>query len=116
MESSMNRRGALRMGAAALGSLALVRRAKASVNCSSPASQSQRPYWVDEMLNRSDVRSDPATGIVQAGVPLRLAINVSETTAGACAPVAGAYVDIWHCNAAGAYSDEPAGGGNPNTF
>lgn len=28
------------------------------------------PYFVDEMLNRSDVRSDPSDGSVRPGVPL----------------------------------------------
>ena len=64
------------------------------------------PYWVDEMLNRSDVRSDPSTGVVQQGLPLALAVNVSELNAdGTITPLAGAFVDIWHCNAMGIYSD-----------
>jgi len=64
------------------------------------------PYWVDEMLFRSDVRSDPATGIVQVGLPLLLAINVSQLNADeSVTPLPGAYVDIWHCNATGLYSD-----------
>ena len=28
------------------------------------------PYWVDEKLFRSDIRTDPSTGIARAGVPL----------------------------------------------
>ncbi len=62
------------------------------------------PYFVDEMLNRSDIRSDPATGDVREGVPLTLTFNVSEIGAG-CAPLEGAQVDVWHCDAAGVYSD-----------
>jgi uncharacterized protein (TIGR03437 family) len=77
------------------------------------------PYWVDEKLFRSDVRTDPATGIARAGIPLMLTITVNNSSAG-CAPLAGAYVDIWHCDAKGIYSDEstynPGGGtGNVNT-
>lgn len=64
------------------------------------------PYWVDEMLFRSDVRSDPTTGTVQVGLPLALAVNVSELNAdGSVTPLPGAFVDIWHCNASGVYSD-----------
>ena len=111
------RRDAIRFGAAgaaAAAGLSLIR--KASADCPATVSQTQGPYWVDEMLNRADVRSDPATGVLQAGLPLRLGINISETTANVCSPLAGAYVDIWHCSATGAYSDEPAGMGNPNTL
>ena len=77
------------------------------------------PYWVDEQLFRSDVRTDPSTGALRAGVPLDLTIKVVNSAA-ACAPLVGAYVDIWHCDAIGIYSDEstynPGGGtGNVNT-
>jgi uncharacterized protein (TIGR03437 family) len=78
------------------------------------------PYWVDEKLFRSDIRTDPATGKARDGVPLTLAINVQNLSSGGCSPLAGAYVDIWHCDAKGIYSDEsnynPGGGtGNVNT-
>jgi protocatechuate 3,4-dioxygenase beta subunit len=63
------------------------------------------PYFVDEKLNRSDVRMDTTTKAVKAGVPLRLVFNVSQVSSGACTTYAGAYVDIWHCDALGNYSD-----------
>ena len=64
------------------------------------------PYWVDELLNRSDVRSDPTTGVVQAGLPLYLAVTVSQINAdGTITPLSGAQVDIWHASAYGYYSD-----------
>jgi uncharacterized protein (TIGR03437 family) len=72
------------------------------------------PYWVDEKLFRSDIRTDPGTGTARAGVPLTLAINIQNLSGGTCTPLAGAYVDIWHCDAKGIYSDEPTynpGGG-----
>lgn len=62
------------------------------------------PYFVDEKLNRSDVRSDPASGSVKDGLPLELTFLVSQIS-GNCAPLAGATVDIWHCDAQGVYSD-----------
>ncbi|MGH7721108.1 MAG: intradiol ring-cleavage dioxygenase, partial [Gemmatimonadaceae bacterium] len=63
------------------------------------------PYFVDEKLNRSDIRSDPANGTVKAGAPLQLALVVSRVgTGGACTPIQGAQVDIWQCDAAGIYS------------
>jgi protocatechuate 3,4-dioxygenase beta subunit len=67
--------------------------------------QMEGPYFVDEKLNRTDIRSDPANGAVKAGVPLLLAINVSRIAGGACSPIAGAQVDLWHCDGLGVYSD-----------
>ncbi len=66
------------------------------------------PYWVDERLNRSDIRTDPSDGSVQQGTPLTLAITVQETNGSTCTPLAGAWVDIWHCGYQGLYSDEQA--------
>jgi protocatechuate 3,4-dioxygenase beta subunit len=63
------------------------------------------PYFADEMLNRSDIRSDPGTGAVKDGALLVLTFNLSQVTGSGCTPLAGAQVDIWHCDAAGAYSD-----------
>jgi protocatechuate 3,4-dioxygenase beta subunit len=63
------------------------------------------PYFVDERLFRSDIRSDPSTGIVKEGVPLRLVFQVLDMTDGACTPLRGAVVDVWHCDALGVYSD-----------
>jgi protocatechuate 3,4-dioxygenase beta subunit len=63
------------------------------------------PYFVDERLNRSDIRTDPTTGAVSAGQLLVLNFNVSRVSGNSCAPLTGAYVDIWHCDAAGSYSD-----------
>jgi protocatechuate 3,4-dioxygenase beta subunit len=67
--------------------------------------QTEGPFFVDEKLERSDVRSDPGGGEARPGAMLQIAFNVSSLSAGACAPLAGARVDIWHCDALGAYSD-----------
>ena len=67
--------------------------------------QIEGPYFVDKMLNRSDIRPDPVTRAVKAGLPLRVALTVSRMSAdGSCAPVPGAQVDLWQCDAAGVYS------------
>jgi protocatechuate 3,4-dioxygenase beta subunit len=63
------------------------------------------PYYVDEELNRSDIRSDPSTGTAKPGALLQLTFNVSQITGNACAALAGAVVDVWHCDALGVYSD-----------
>jgi protocatechuate 3,4-dioxygenase beta subunit len=68
--------------------------------------QTEGPYFVDEMLNRSDIRSDPSDGSVKEGVPLRLVINVSQIDGSSCTALAGgAFVDVWQCDALGVYSD-----------
>ena len=63
------------------------------------------PYFVDEMLNRSDLRSDPTDGTVKDGLPLNLKINVSRVGSNVCTPLSNAQVDIWQCDASGIYSD-----------
>lgn len=63
------------------------------------------PYFVDELLNRSDLRTDPATGLARPGVPLDLTLDLSQVGGSSCAPLAGALVDVWHCDALGVYSD-----------
>jgi protocatechuate 3,4-dioxygenase beta subunit len=60
---------------------------------------------VDESLNRSDIRSDPSDGSVKPGARLDLAFKVSRLFGDGCAPLAGALVDVWHCDHLGVYSD-----------
>ena len=62
------------------------------------------PYFVDTQLNRADIRSDPASGAVSEGALLSLAFVVSQVGNNVCAPLEGAVVDVWHCDAAGVYS------------
>lgn len=63
------------------------------------------PYFVDEKLARSDIRSDPSNGSVRPGTPLTLTFLVSRVSGTSCAAHAGATVDVWHCDAQGVYSD-----------
>lgn len=62
------------------------------------------PYFVDGQLKRSDIRIDPTDGSIKEGVPLRIQYRVSDVSGGMCAPLEGAQVDIWHCDALGVYS------------
>jgi protocatechuate 3,4-dioxygenase beta subunit len=62
------------------------------------------PYFKDEKINRSDIRSDTASGAVKAGAPLALTFMVYQAN-NSCAPLKGAMVDVWHCDAVGTYSD-----------
>jgi protocatechuate 3,4-dioxygenase beta subunit len=63
------------------------------------------PYFVDEMLNRSDIRQDTSDGAISQGKQLDLTFNVSQIDSNGCNALASAQVDIWHCDAAGVYSD-----------
>ena len=62
------------------------------------------PYFVDTQLNRSDIRPDPTSGAVSEGALLSLAFVVSQVGNNVCTPLAGAVVDVWHCDALGVYS------------
>ena len=73
--------------------------------CVARPTQTEGPFFVDEGLNRSDIRSDPRTGELRSGVALRLGFRVSRLEGQACAPLAGAKVDVWHSDAQGRYSD-----------
>jgi len=44
-------------------------------------------------------------GALKAGALLQLAFTVSRVTNGACTPLTGAHIDIWHCDGLGLYSD-----------
>lgn len=66
------------------------------------------PYFVDEKLNRSDIRADSSTGEQRPGVPLVLAFAVSRLDGSTCTAFEGALVDVWHCDALGEYSDVQA--------
>ena len=75
--------------------------------------QTEGPFFSDVELDRSDIRTEPSTGVVVSGVPLRLTFQVSRIGDQECAPLPGAKVDLWQCDAAGQYSafrDRGAGG------
>ena len=63
------------------------------------------PVFVEEDLNRSDIRLDPSNGQVSEGIPFDLTFNITKLDNNACVPLAGVQVDIWHCDANGVYSD-----------
>ena len=66
--------------------------------------QTEGPYFLDEMLERSDIRAEPSDGWIPQGAPLELAFRVSRINAEACVPLSGAVVDLWQCDARGVYS------------
>jgi protocatechuate 3,4-dioxygenase beta subunit len=118
-ESFMNRRKMLTLiGAAGINRLSGYPSANASapvrrtLSCVLTPQQTEGPYFVDEHLHRSDIRSDPSDGSKKEGLPLALEIRVFAAGTGTkagngidCKPLADASVDIWHCDAQGIYSD-----------
>ena len=63
------------------------------------------PYYVNENLDRSDIRVDTSDGSVSEGAVLTLDWVVSQVDGNACIPLDGVLVDVWHCDALGNYSD-----------
>lgn len=66
--------------------------------------QTEGPYFLDQQLDRSDIRAEPSDGAVSVGAPLRLTIHVGHLSGATCAPLPGAVVDVWQCDAHGVYS------------
>lgn len=94
------------LGAFALASPLTMRVAKAALGDASTVEVTEGPYFLDKLLNRSDIRYNTSDSVYQVGLPLLLTVHVLtlDTTTGETTPLQGAYVDIWHCNAAGLYS------------
>jgi protocatechuate 3,4-dioxygenase beta subunit len=114
--SLISRRTALRLfgGAAGAGTLLAAGKltgtqaqtsSSALPSCIVRPAMTEGPYFVDEKLNRSDVRSDPATKTVRPGAALRLTFLVSSVSAKGCVPLKDAMIDIWQCDAGGTYSN-----------
>jgi protocatechuate 3,4-dioxygenase beta subunit len=87
----------------------------ASATCTMTPEKTEGPYFVDERLNRSGITTNADGSGAQQGTPLELTLYVFDVEHD-CAPVSGAQVDIWHCNAAGRYSDEAANGTSGETW
>lgn len=107
MRTRLTRRESLQLagGALLLATPFGARAADEAADCIVLPRQTEGPYFVDDRLNRSDIRSDPADGSVRPGVPLALSFVVSRKSGSTCTPLADAMVDVWHCDAQGVYSD-----------
>jgi protocatechuate 3,4-dioxygenase beta subunit len=73
--------------------------------CVARPRQTEGPFFVDEGLERTDIRSDPTDGSIRTGVPLDILFKVARLSDTACTPLEGALVDVWHCDRQGKYSD-----------
>jgi len=84
--------------------------------------QIEGPYFVDNMPNRSDLRTDISNHSLQEGIPLNITINVYGVNdpdgdrKGTCVPLSGAKVDIWEANSQGLYSGVKDDGTQGLTF
>ncbi len=76
----------------------------AAATCVARPQLTEGPYFVENMLNRSDIRTNSADDALSEGKRLRLVFKVTELNQAACVPIEGAQVDVWHCDAAGVYS------------
>lgn len=80
------------------------------LDCIVRPQQTAGPFFVDTQLNRADLRTDPVTGQISAGVPLGLLFQVFQVDSfqpegsRRCVPLPNAVVDVWQCDAAGVYS------------
>jgi protocatechuate 3,4-dioxygenase beta subunit len=117
VDERLTRRTLLRLGALAAGSFGLgawksapaeggpAAVASGAVSCVLAPEQTEGPYYVaGEKLRRKITEGRP-------GTPLLLRLTVVD--ASTCKPIKGAAVDIWHCDALGAYSGV---NGNSGTF
>ena len=73
--------------------------------CIAVPALTEGPYFVDEKLDRADIRTDATGGAPRPGTQLDLTIQVGRMSGGACNALQGATVDVWHCDALGVYSD-----------
>jgi protocatechuate 3,4-dioxygenase beta subunit len=71
--------------------------------CAAKQETTAGPFPNVSPLERRDVRANSTGGAPKPGAEVTLRIRVLDLDAG-CAPIAGAVVDIWHCDAAGDYA------------
>lgn len=74
--------------------------------CAIMPETTEGPFYIDPSLVRDDVTEG------KEGMPLRLRLQVVDQ---GCDPLPGARVDIWHCDADGAYSGYPRQPGGLDT-
>jgi protocatechuate 3,4-dioxygenase beta subunit len=78
--------------------------ASGAVSCVLAPEQTEGPYYIaNEKLRRNITEGRP-------GTPLTLRLRVVD--ASTCKPIKNAAVDVWHCDALGAYSGFGSGSGN----
>ena len=97
--------GASASPSAAIGAAVTASAAAALPSCIVRPAETEGPYFVDEKINRSDIRPDPSTGALSEGAKLDLTFAVAKISGTSCTAYANVLVDVWHCDALGVYSD-----------
>ena len=97
--------GASAAAAFAQGGLAQSASPDKALRCVLTPAQTEGPYFVDERLNRSDVRTNVSDGSVKPGALLALDLALFGVNGNNCTALRDAIVDIWQCDATGIYSD-----------
>jgi len=92
-------------GTGATASATAVAVASSLPSCVVVPALTEGPYYVDEKLERTDIRPDTSTGKAAEGSVLTIDWVVSQVDGNACIPLEGVLVDVWHCDALGEYSD-----------
>jgi protocatechuate 3,4-dioxygenase beta subunit len=82
--------------AGVLGAVGGVTDAGAASSCVLTPEVTEGPYWIQNSLTRHDIREG------RPGLPLDLVFTVQN--AKTCTAIAGADVEVWHCDAGGVYS------------
>jgi protocatechuate 3,4-dioxygenase beta subunit len=88
-----------------LASASTIAAASSLPSCVVVPALTEGPYYVNENLERSDIRVDTSTGKAVDGSALALDWVVSKVDGIGCIPWAGVLIDVWHCDALGNYSD-----------
>lgn len=86
-----------------------------SLTCVVRPELTEGPYFVDEKVNRSDIRTSTSTGAARPGTLLKITFNVGVLSGGSCSALTGALVDVWHCDGVGLYSDISSSGTSQST-
>jgi protocatechuate 3,4-dioxygenase beta subunit len=108
---SLLKLGGLLAGASAVGGWKVADEAGAGpaavasglVTCVLAPESSEGPFYLDDQKLRRNITEG------KPGVPLTLKLTVLDVST--CRPIKGALVDVWHCDAAGAYSGVQGGRG-----
>lgn len=77
-----------------------------NTDCVLTPQSTEGPFFVDEKLNRSDLIAGETDPAVTGGLPLAVSFSIMALNGSACTPIPNAYVDIWHADVNGLYSDE----------
>ena len=107
---SLLKLGGLLAGATAVGGWKVAEEAGAGpaavasglVTCVLAPEPTEGPFYLDDQKVRRNITEG------KPGVPLTLRLKVVDVST--CRAIRNAAVDIWHCDAAGAYSGVPGGG------